>query len=593
MFDDGERVELRSRSQVSADLLQGMKEIFNNESKSKEMYIKLYTLVYNNCTNLNIDQLTRTHNEKRISYFQAGTELYTLIQDFLKNYAMQVLERAEDYADEAFLRFYTQQWADYESSGKLLDRICAYLNEIWMTWIRDKEGHQGFLPIHQLVLLTWRDSLFYCVQQRLTAAVLKLIDQERRGQIIDTGLIDRVKDAFLEMGFDFNTEANSLSVYQQSLERDFLMDSRQFYAGESARFLHYPDVTAYVTLVERRLNEEQQRVKAYLDSTTLEKIVSVTRQMLITPHLDRFRDELRRLLNAGSRRELCRILTLVSGIEDGHAQLLSGFEQEIVREGRLAVERAGQAALSDPCVYATTVLEVRRRYTAVIAAVSGNHAAFVSALDRACKAFINCNAVTQAGGSSSKSAQLLAKYCHLVLKNPQEVGGGAQLEDWLDRVVDVLIYVDDKDVFERVYGRLLARRLLHNTQLQDAEKLLISRLKQVCGSQYVSSLERMLQDMADSRDVNQRFTDSQKPAFDLHFSVQVLSSRAWPLQQSLQPFSLPSQLELSFGRFADFYRSQHSGRKLICLAQLSKGELVTNCFVERYTLQVVSWFHSM
>ena len=38
-------------------------------------------------------------------------------------------------------------------------------------------------------------------------------------------------------------------------------------------------------------------------------------------------------------------------------------------------------------------------------------------------------------------------------------------------------------------------------------------------------------------------------------------------------------------RFTTFYSSQHSGRKLHWLYHMSKGELVTNCFKNRYTLQ--------
>ena len=39
-------------------------------------------------------------------------------------------------------------------------------------------------------------------------------------------------------------------------------------------------------------------------------------------------------------------------------------------------------------------------------------------------------------------------------------------------------------------------------------------------------------------------------------------------------------------RFTAFYGSQHSGRKLNWLYKMSKGELVTNCFKNKYTLQV-------
>jgi cullin 1 len=64
----------------------------------------------------------------------------------------------------------------------------------------------------------------------------------------------------------------------------------------------------------------------------------------------------------------------------------------------------------------------------------------------------------------------------------------------------------------------------------------------------------------------------------------VLSSGSWPFQQSVN-FSLPSELERSVQRFTTFYSSQHSGRKLHWLYHMSKGELVTNCFKNRYTLQ--------
>lgn len=48
------------------------------------------------------------------------------------------------------------------------------------------------------------------------------------------------------------------------------------------------------------------------------------------------------------------------------------------------------------------------------------------------------------------------------------------------------------------------------------------------------------------------------------------------------PLSLSLQLERSYQRFTAFYASRHSGRKLTWLYHLSKGELVTNCFKNRW-----------
>lgn len=48
-------------------------------------------------------------------------------------------------------------------------------------------------------------------------------------------------------------------------------------------------------------------------------------------------------------------------------------------------------------------------------------------------------------------------------------------------------------------------------------------------------------------------------------------------------WTLSVQLERSYQRFTAFYASRHSGRKLTWLYHLSKGELVTNCFKNRYS----------
>lgn len=69
------------------------------------------------------------------------------------------------------------------------------------------------------------------------------------------------------------------------------------------------------------------------------------------------------------------------------------------------------------------------------------------------------------------------------------------------------------------------------------------------------------------------------------FTVGGVEVRVWRV---LSP--LCTQLERSYQRFTAFYASRHSGRKLTWLYQLSKGELVTNCFKNRYTLQVRSLF---
>jgi len=264
------------------------------------------------------------------------------------------------------------------------------------------------------------------------------------------------------------------------------------------------------------------------------------------------------------------------------------LENHITNQGLAAIEKLGQEAINEPKIYVSTILEVHRKYNALVLTAFNNDSGFVASLDKACGKFINNNAVTRIAAQSSKSPELLAKYCDILLKKSSKNPEEAELEDTLNQVMVVFKYIEDKDVFQKFYSKMLAKRLVqHMSASDDAEASMISKLKQACGFEYTSKLQRMFQDIGVSKDLNDKFKkhlgNSGEP-MDIDFSIQVLSSGSWPFQQSCV-FTLPPELERCVARFTAFYGGQHSGRKLNWLFHMSKGELVTNCFKNRYTLQ--------
>lgn len=145
-------------------------------------------------------------------------------------------------------------------------------------------------------------------------------------------------------------------------------------------------------------------------------------------------------------------------------------------------------------------------------------------------------------------------------------------------------YIEDKDVFQKFYSKMLAKRLVQqNSASDDAEASMISKLKvrtvniligspvallypslqQACGFEYTSKLQRMFQDISLSKDMNERFkmnvsgsTDPLNSKYSrLHiytcmltyyllsvdFSIMVLSSGSWPFTQG-PVFSLPAEV---------------------------------------------------
>lgn len=67
-------------------------------------------------------------------------------------------------------------------------------------------------------------------------------------------------------------------------------------------------------------------------------------------------------------------------------------------------------------------------------------------------------------------------------------------------------YIEERDVFQKFYFRMLARRLVNDQSASDdAEANIISKMKEVCGFDYTSKLHKIIQDMTISNDLNKNF----------------------------------------------------------------------------------------
>ncbi|CRK36518.1 hypothetical protein BN1708_016533, partial [Verticillium longisporum] len=158
----------------------------------------------------------------------------------------------------------------------------------------------------------------------------------------------------------------------------------------------------------------------------------------------------------------------------------------------------------------------------------------------------------------------------------------------------VFKYIEDKDVFQKFYSRMLARRLVHsNSSSDDAETSMISKLKEACGFEYTNKLQRMFQDMQISKDLNNSYREhcngleNAKNVLDSQYSI--LGTGFWPLQAPNTNFTPPAEINEETERFSRFYKNKHEGRKLTWLWQLCKGELKAGyCKASKtpYTFQV-------
>ncbi|KAH9370139.1 hypothetical protein HPB48_015106 [Haemaphysalis longicornis] len=582
------------RDKVWDELRQGIEQVYATKgTMAPSQYMKLYAHVWDLATRTNPKNPPNSDGDGKNrdnGVNAAGYELYGRLQKFLRSYVEGLFQDATSLVPEDVLRFYKDKWESYKLSSMVVSKIFFHLNNKWLVeeW---KGGKKDVYDTCQLCVLSWKESFFEAFHSQLTRAVLKLIEDDRKGEAINAELIRCIMSSYAELGFneqDPSDQRPNFSVYKSAFEGPFVEDTERFYNQEGAAFLEQNPVTEYIKKVEQWLAEEERRVRQYLFDSTLKPLADTCHRALIERRLEILYEEFKNLLRDDRCDDLGRMYRLVSHTDNGLVQLRELFGNHVLAEGLSTIGRIGEAGVQNPKLYVDTLLSVHRKYNTLVVTAFANEEGFVEAFDKACTDFVNKNAVTVLAKSSRKSPELLAKYCDMLLKKSAENPEETELEDVLDQVTIVFKYIDDKDVFQKFYSKMLARRLVQQLSASDdAEASMISRLKLACGIEYVWALERMFQDIAVSRDVNEQFMQHVRNSGEnlgLDFSIQVLTSGSWPFSQSFD-LTLPQELERSVQRFTVFYSKRHSARKLQWLCNLSRGELATNCFGNSYTLQ--------
>lgn len=64
----------------------------------------------------------------------------------------------------------------------------------------------------------------------------------------------------------------------------------------------------------------------------------------------------------------------------------------------------------------------------------------------------------------------------------------------------VFKYIEDKDVFSRIYTKFFSKRLIYETSAsEEAEVSFIGKLKSSCGFEYTSRMSKMISDIQISK----------------------------------------------------------------------------------------------
>ena len=500
---------------------------------------------------------------------------------------------------EALLSYYINEWTRYTSAAVYNHHLFRYLNRHWVKREID-EGKKDVYDIYTLHLVTWKDVFFENVQSKVMKAVLNMVEKQRLGEVIEQQKIKSVVDSFVSLGLDDTDSSKStLEVYRYFFERPFVTATETFYKQESQQFMSDNTVTEYMKKAESRLEEERQRVGLYLHPDIMSTLTKVVTRVLVGDHATVLRDEFQKLLDLDRQEDIARMYKLLHRVKDGLDPLRTKFEHHVRRSGEAAIEKiASEGEAVEPKIYVDALLGVHTQFAQLVSYAFNGDTEFVRALDNACKEFVNTNKLCKEG--SSKSPELLAKYADNLLKKGPKAVEENELESLLSELMTVFKFLNDKDVFQKFYTRMLAKRLVHaNSNSDEAEISMIAKLKEACGFEYTNKLQRMLNDMQTSKDLNANFKAFQEAMLDgedlkqaVDPAYAILGTGFWPLGAPTTPFIPPPEIIKTYERFQKFYHEKYNGRKLTWLWNLSKGEIKANYIKGTkvpYTFQVSTY----
>ncbi|XP_059648642.1 cullin-1-like [Cornus florida] len=479
------------------------------------------------------------------------------------------------------LRELVQRWSNHKIMVRWLSQFFRYLDRYFI-------ARRSLPTLNEVGLTCFRDLVYLELNGKVRDAVISLIDHEREGEQIDRALLKNVLDIFVEIGM------GQMDYYENDFEAALLEDTAAYYSRKASNWILEDSCTDYILKAEECLRREKDRVSHYLHSSSelkllevcsdswpdymLKKVQHELLSVYATQVLEKAHSGCHALLRDDKVDDLSRMYRLFSKLPRGLEPVSSTFKQHVTAEGTTLVKQAEDAASNKKAdkkdvvglqeqVFVRKVIELHDKYLTYVNDCFMNHTLFHEALKEAFEVFCN------KGVAGSSSSELLATFCDNILKK----GGSEKLsdeaiEETLEKVVKLLAYICDKDLFAEFYRKKLARRLLWDKSANDEhERSILTKLKQQCGGQLTSKMEGMVTDLTLARENQSNFEEylsnnaNANPGIDL--TVTVLTTGFWPSYKSFD-LNLPEEMVKCVEVFEEFYQTKTKHRKLTWIFSL-------------------------
>lgn len=502
------------------------------------------------------------------------------IERYLTSTVLPALREKTEQGGTILLTELQSRWSNHQIMNKWLKKFFTYLDRYYVK-------HHSLPTLSQAGLKHFKTHVYDEMKRDTTAAILTLIDEEREGEIIDKTLVKSIVELYESMGM------TTLDSYTADLEGPLLDSTREYYAKKRQEWIVSDSTPDYLIKAERALIEEKNRVADYLNPASESKLLRVCEEEILekveTVLLEKEGSGCRVLLANDKSEDLRRMFHLFSRLEKGLNPMADIVEKFISSMGNECIKKrqarldGGEKDKNDDPKFVKSLIALHEKYLGVIKTDFSGHSLFQKALKDAFVEIVNKNV------GAYTNAELMSTFCDRVLKSGGEKLSDAEVEDSLDRIVQLFSYLTDKDLFAEIYRNQLAKRLLNQRSASDdAEKVMIAKLKMQCGTHFTSKMEGMLSDLAVGSDQRSEFEAKMKlHDAKLDFSVQVLTTGFWPTYKSPE-VALTPEMAKCMEVFKEWHDNKHAKRKLSWMFSLGNASVRATFGKKSYDLQVTT-----
>ncbi|CAH8547685.1 unnamed protein product [Schistosoma guineensis] len=534
-----------------------------------------------------------------------ASTLYKSTTTLISERVEEIASELEVMSDSDLLPRYVKFWESYHRGLTYLDILYRYMNTQHVKNLRPSEADmcygaalpmadQHTMEILEVGLAFWRLYLIDCMKSRLSSCLMREVLNDRLGICGQQNCIHPCLASLLRVGEVRDFERAGMEIYNQIFQNPLIDATRSFYSQWACQRESELGCAQYVTEALALRTEEHNRAIQYYKCSLL-PMQNLFQEIIVEQRLNFLNMNVRYVIAEEDKSNLRNLFRLLSP-NNLCNELLHCFGEYVRTSILEAISNLPKDSSLIQVHFTESLLNLRSRFLEYIDDVFDGKTGFRNQMDKAFNLAVNSRVpsssilATTSKQTNYRPSELLCRYMDSLLRKSVKTMTVSEIETKLTASIAIFKYIDDKDLFQKYYQRMLCKRLVFNySSMLELEESMINQLKTVCGYEFTSKFQRMFNDVQLSPELNRKFNEylqSKDIRFTFGHHFHVLTQCSWPISLSgVTDFLLPLELYTCTYHFEEFYTAAHQGRKMRWAHSYSTVELQVLFTDKTYQIQ--------